>query len=836
MSLLRRAAAAEGTGGGRRGAAGALALLALVVLAALVLAAANDRARSATPNPLTLSPAADSYVRADQPAANFGVDTVLRADGSPVIRSYLRFDVQGLEGNVTRAILRVRSNANHNAGFSVGAVPSTTWGEATITSDNAPAIAPAIAASGPLTAGAWAEVDVTPLVAGNGPVSMALTTASATAMSLSSRESTASTRPQLVITTGSAGSDTTAPSVPAGLAAAASVADRVDLSWSPSTDDVGVAGYGVYRDGGATPISSTSATSFSDTGLAAGSTHSYRVDAVDGAGNRSARSGAVSATTATGGGGGGSASVDLAPAADGYVRADQPAANFGVDTVLRADGSPVIRAYLRFNVQGLDGSVSRAILRVLPKANHGGGFSVGGTGTSWSEGTLTFDNAPAVSAPAGASGALTAGAWAEVDVTTLVAGNGPVSMALTTTSGTAMSLSSRESGAATAPRLVVSTGTASTDTAPPSVPTGLTAVASQDSIALSWSASSDDVGVAGYGVYRDGGSTAIGSTAGTGFTDTGPSPGTTHTYRVDAVDAAGNRSGKSVATSAATPPPAGGDPVVAAAGDIACDPTVSGFSINGTATGCRMKATSDLLLAMAPTAVLALGDIQYENAAFSKYAGSFGPTWGRLKSLIRPAVGNHEYRVAGAAGHFQYFGAAAGDPAKGYYSFDVGAWHLIALNSECTKIPGGCAATGAQVSWLKADLAAHPATCTLAYWHRPRFSSSTYGDDATYDPFWDALYAAGVDVVLAGHAHNYERFALQDPNGNADPDRGIRAFVVGTGGKNHYRIVDPGPNSQVANGDTFGVLKLTLRPTRYDWAFIPEPGKSFTDSGSTACH
>jgi hypothetical protein len=304
-----------------------------------------------------------------------------------------------------------------------------------------------------------------------------------------------------------------------------------------------------------------------------------------------------------------------------------------------------------------------------------------------------------------------------------------------------------------------------------------------------------------------------------------------------------NGGGSAAATSAATavvgsptptpPPSAGGDPVIAAAGDIACDPgdgNFSGRSINS----CQMKATSDMLLT-GLAGVLTLGDNQYEDNAYSKWLQSFDPTWGRVKSLIHPGIGNHEYLTSGASAYFQYFGAAAGAASKGYYSFDIGSWHLIALNSNCSQV-GGCGAGSPQETWLRADLAAHPAACTLAYWHHPRFSSGQHGSTASTQPLFQALYDAGAELVLSGHDHDYERFAPQTPTGAADPARGIRQFVVGTGGKNHYAIGSGIANSQVRNDTTYGVLRLNLHPTSYDWQFAPQSGGTFSDSGSTACH
>ena len=280
---------------------------------------------------------------------------------------------------------------------------------------------------------------------------------------------------------------------------------------------------------------------------------------------------------------------------------------------------------------------------------------------------------------------------------------------------------------------------------------------------------------------------------------------------------------------------ASGDPTVVAAGDIACSPQDASFNRGaGTAKRCNQRATAALIGPLNPTAVLPLGDDQYDQATASEFAGSYNPTWGVYKAITHPAVGNHEYETKGAAGYFAYFGAAAGDPKKGYYSFDVGAWHLIALNANCGKV-GGCQAGSAQERWLAADLAAHPAACTLAYWHQPRFSSARQGDNAATAAFWSDLYAAHADVVLNGHHHHYERFAPMNPSGRDDAAHGVREFVVGTGGENLAPFATPEPASQ-AQGHSFGVLQLTLHPSSYDWKFVPTTAGGFTDSGTQACH
>jgi hypothetical protein len=200
-----------------------------------------------------------------------------------------------------------------------------------------------------------------------------------------------------------------------------------------------------------------------------------------------------------------------------------------------------------------------------------------------------------------------------------------------------------------------------------------------------------------------------------------------------------------------------------------------------------------------------------------------------------PTVGGHEYLSPNAAPYFSYFGAAAGDPARGYYSYELGGWHVISLNTYCSAV-GGCQAGSAMEQWLRQDLLTHPATCTVAMMHEPRFSSgAVHGGSFDNEDLFQALYETGVEMVLSGDDHLYERFAPQATYGLADP-LGVRQFVVGTGGRSHYAFGPTQPNSEAQNNDAFGVLKLTLHPGSYDWSFVPEAGKAFTDTGSAACH
>ena len=241
------------------------------------------------------------------------------------------------------------------------------------------------------------------------------------------------------------------------------------------------------------------------------------------------------------------------------------------------------------------------------------------------------------------------------------------------------------------------------------------------------------------------------------------------------------------------------------------------------------------LLDRIPGTIFAVGDNAYQSGTLAEFRDCYGPSWGRHKGRTRPVPGNHEYLTAGAGGYFGYFGAAAGAPRRGYYSFDRGYWHVVALNSMCEEV-GGCGWTSPMVSWLRRDLAANRKKCTLAYFHHPLFSSGEHGNQTKMRPTWAALYSANADVVVSGHDHGYERFAPQKYDGTLDYRRGIREFVVGTGGAELRPFAAIKRNSRARNATTFGVLRLNLNPRSYGWRFVPVAGKTFTDSGTTRCH
>ncbi len=245
------------------------------------------------------------------------------------------------------------------------------------------------------------------------------------------------------------------------------------------------------------------------------------------------------------------------------------------------------------------------------------------------------------------------------------------------------------------------------------------------------------------------------------------------------------------------------------------------------------EATAQLVATLPGTLAL-LGDIAYELGSADDFARCYDPAWGTFKSRTRPAPGNHEYVTPGAAGYFGYFGTLAGSGTRGYYSYNLGAWHVVSLNSNCREA-GGCVAGSPQERWLRDDLRHSRAKCTLAYWHHPRFSSGLHGNDATVAPLWRALYDARAELVLSGHDHDYERFRPQTADGRLDLKRGIREVVVGTGGKSLYPLLGRAPNSWVGDDQTYGVLRLTLAPGRYSFRFLPVLGGMFTDSGFARC-
>jgi hypothetical protein len=275
------------------------------------------------------------------------------------------------------------------------------------------------------------------------------------------------------------------------------------------------------------------------------------------------------------------------------------------------------------------------------------------------------------------------------------------------------------------------------------------------------------------------------------------------------------------------------DAVLVGAGDIA--------SCRSNGDEATAKLLADILTVNPNGTVATLGDNAYDDGTLVEYQDCYDPTWGDYYSRTMPSLGNHEYNTGDASGYFKYFETRPVAPDKGYYSYDRGPWHVVVLNSNCDKVGvGGCGAGSPQEVWLRNDLAnTTNKQCTLAYFHHPRFSSSGVGNNSAMGPFWKALYEAGAEVVLNGHAHNYERFAPQDSNGNADPDYGISEFIVGTGGKSLNSFGTTKENSEVRLNSAPGVIKLTLHPEGYEWEFVAVDGTvdgKTIDPGSGTCH
>ena len=263
----------------------------------------------------------------------------------------------------------------------------------------------------------------------------------------------------------------------------------------------------------------------------------------------------------------------------------------------------------------------------------------------------------------------------------------------------------------------------------------------------------------------------------------------------------------------------------------------------GDIAGCSALAGAEAtakLIEQIPGTVFAAGDLAYERGTAQEFRDCYGTTWGRFKDRTRPTPGNHEYNAGAGKAYFAYWGEQAGTPEKSYYSFDLGKWHVIALNTNCVAPGvGGCGVGSPQEKWLKQDLAQHANSCVVAYGHHALYSSGVFRSHAVHPELrdlWRDLYEAHADLVVAGHEHSYERFSPQDPDGNLNQKTGIREIVVGTGGRSHDPLGAALPNSVVRNFETFGVLKLTLWPDRYTWEFIPVNAEGFRDSGEASCH
>jgi hypothetical protein len=589
---------------------------------------------------------------------------------------------------------------------------------------------------------------------------------------------------------------------------------------------------------------------------------------------------AVSAgpTTASG------ASLTLTAVADAYVRADQSGTNFGKATQLASNGSSTTTmiSYLRFDVTGLSGPPASATLSYYSRSTGTTRTAVRPVTGDWSEDTLTYATRPAYGAAISTTAALTAGTWASADVSSVVTGNGSYSFALTTTATATRYADSRET--ANPPQLLVTETTGPTPTPTASTPSASATPSGTTSATPSVSATGSTSATSS--VQATGSSASTGPSASSETATAAPPTGTTASTTLPATSTAPSTilpatstSPATTASSTAAPPPTATattsstriatptattttatttkpstsptptatsspppDPVIALTGDIACDPDDADFNGGlGTTGHCHMKTTASLTQGMKPTAVLTLGDHQYNSGSASDFLASYDKSWNVVKSITHPVVGNHEYGTSGASGYFGYFktaatgGVSCTSHCRGYYSFNLGSWHIVAINTECSRIDGGagCATGSPQEVWLKNDLATHASKCTLVMGHRPRWSSNSFAS-ADIAPLVNAMAAARVDLYVAGHSHSYERFAPMNASGAAS-STGITAMVIGTGGSFYTGFGTVAPNSVVRKSNIFGVVKMTLRATSYDWSFVADPSTPFSDSGSRSC-
>jgi Calcineurin-like phosphoesterase len=560
--------------------------------------------------------------------------------------------------------------------------------------------------------------------------------------------------------------------------------------------------------------------------------------------------------------------LNSTPVADTYVRQDSSSRNFGTGSTIQSDGSPVKRGLLRFSLSGIPvgASVRSAVLSGTVVDGSSDGPAVYEIGSLWSETTVTWSSQPArTTGIALADVGNVPGPKVSWNVTTLFASGDPnrmVSLQLAQPGANGLDLASRETPNDPLLAVTYTTSAPAPDTSPPDTTITSAPPATTTATDATFAFTSTEPGT--FHCSLDGGAW---ESCASPRTYSGLTVGQ-HAFQARAVDQAGNVDGSPASHSwtieapptpacsdgldndqdgstdladpgcsdpqdndesnvlPPPPPPPAGGVVVAGAGDVAD----SDFDA---------EKTAKLLDAINPATVFTTGDNAYPNATLADYNAYYDPTWGRHKAKTRPSPGNHEYITAGAPGYFDYFNGPgvtsgpAGTRGQGYYAYDIApGWRAYALNSNISR-----GSTSAQVQWLRQDLTANPRPCVLAYSHHPRFTAGNYSDFTSEQSIWQALYDSNAELVLNSHDHNYQRYTPLRPDGVPDASRGIREFVVGMGGKNHYTLSPRTDGKREAANDTaFGVLKLTLRPDGYDWQFVPEAGATYGDSGSSSCH
>ena len=809
---------------------------------------------------LTINPEADAFVDAATASTNYGTSAYLHIDGSPVERAYLRFNVSGLNGaQIVSANLKVYANTSSTAGYTVYGVANNSWSESALTYSSMPAQGSAIKTSGKVTASAWNTMDVTSFVKGAGKFSLELATSGATKINLGARES-GSNAPKLVLTlnTGATATPPVQSTAPAAPPAATSTpgASGSDSQpsfpiraafyypWFPEAwDQSGINPYtnyhpslGFYNGADLNIIKHHIADmqyGNIQTGIASwwgqGSQTDGKVNTLlSAAAGTSFRWGLYYEAEGSSNPSASQITSDLTYIKNHY--ASNP-------TFWRINGRFVVFVYgdpgdgcgMADRWKQANTVNAYVVLKVFP------GFD---KCTNQPDNWHQYSPAVDTSRQAGYSYSIAAGFWKvgtsvrlardlsrwTADVKAMVASKENFQLVTTFNEwgeGTAIEsaqewTSSSGYGAYLDALHNNGNGATSTQSAtnPPPNPTA-TRVPSTATVPPPPTAT----GAAPKDTQIPATATSVAATV-TNAPPTSTNVAPTNTKLPPTAT--------SVPPPAASPTPtviaAGADPVLVGAGDIAI------CSLTG------RTETAALLAKTAFSAIFTAGDNSNESGTMAQYTGCFGTTWGKYMQYIHPTAGNHD--ASGYPNYYTYFGAAAGPAGKGWYSYDLGTWHIIMLNTGCSGMVGPCndTAGSAQELWLKSDLAAHANKCTMAVMHQPRFSSGYHGSSTAQQPLWQDLYNAGADVVVDGHDHDYERFAPQDPTGKADPTKGIREFVSGTGGAEHRDFNATIANSEVRIANVWGIMKFTLHPTSYDWQFIPVAGQTATDSGSASCH
>ena len=784
------------------------------VLTALLWPTVNPPTATAIDS-VTLSAVGDAYVSESRPTSNYGGATTLRVRlASNSFASLVQFQVGGLSAPPAAATLRLYVTDPSPSGGRIGTT-SASWSESTITWNNHPAIGTTLAELGPVSSGTWVEVDVTPAVVGNGAVAFYIQGISGNSVVYSSSEGPQA--PQLVLETGSSTPPPPPPPAPVASFTATPTSGTAPLAVAftdTSTNTPTSWAWDFDNDG------STDATAQhpSHTYETAG-TYSVRLTATNAGGSHTVtRTDLVTVGSTPPPPPPPGDTVTLLPTGDAFVNEGRPSSNYGSASTLRVRlATDRYASLIRFNVGTLSGPPTSATLRLYVVDDSPIGGRVGTTASTWSEGSVTWGNHPPMATTLAELGPASGGTWMNVDVTSAITGNGTFAFYLEGMSSNSVVYSSRE-GVQPA-QLVLQTGSTSPPPAPVAAFTASpTSGAAPLTVAFtdtstnsptSWAWDFDNNGTI------DSNSTSPAHT----YTAAGTYSVTLTVSNTGGTD---SETKTGLVTVTAPPPPPAGSAVMVGAGDIADCGTLND------------AATANLLDGIAGT-VFTVGD-NVEDGLASQFTDCYAPTWGRHKSRTQPAPGNREYIPGDASAYFDYFGAAAGPVNQGWYSYDVGSWHVVVLNTECSLV-GGCEAASPQTTWLRADLAASTAPCTMAIFHRPLFTSSRVTGASEVRPLWTELYNAGAELIVNGHAHIYERMAPQTPTGVRDDANGIRQIIAGTGGHQHHGLHSTiHPNSEVRNNVTFGVLKLTLHASSYDWQFVPIAGQTFTDSGSTACH